>query len=124
MYDRRMLTWNTPEGAREFTSTPRSVLAKVVHDPREFPGVCRQTVTDAEGRVLDAQYVIDTSPLGSHMWRAIYPGWVVVYPNDPSTNMLQVQSGDDFLRWHEDGTLADEISDAEFGDYPGLDEGE
>jgi hypothetical protein len=54
------------------------------------------------------------------MWYSLHPGMVVVYPNDPSTNMLQVQWGEDFLRWHEDAALAQEIFDAEFGDYPGL----
>jgi hypothetical protein len=120
MYDKQTGTWTPPEGTREYTSTPRSVRAKVVHDPREFPGVCRRTVTDSTGRIVDSQWVIDTSPFGSHMWHALYPGEVVIYPNDPSTNMLQVQSGKDFLRWHADEDLADEIFDAEFGDYPGL----
>lgn len=97
----------------------------MVHDPREYPGVCVRTVTDGEGRLRERQYVLDTSPFGSHMWHPLYPGAVVVYPNDPSTNMLQVQSGKDFLRWHDDAALADEVFEAEFGEYPGLyDEGE
>jgi hypothetical protein len=112
--------WTAPEGAREFTTTPRSVLAAVVHDPREYPGVCHRVVTDSEGKVLDSQWVIDTSPFGNHMWHPLRPGDVVVYTNDPSTNMLQVQNGEDFLRWHEDSELRWEIFDAEWGEYPGL----
>ena len=117
MYDSKTGQWTAPEGAREYTTTPRSVRAKVVHNPREFPGACLRTVVDAEGKVLDKQYVIDASPFGSHMWSYLYPGAVVIYPNDPSTNMLQVQSGKDFLRWHEDAALADEIFEAEWGEY-------
>jgi hypothetical protein len=120
MYNKQRGKWVVPEGAREYKTAPRSVLAKVVHDPREFPGVHARVVYNEDGEVVERQYVIDTSPFGSRMWHTLYPGQVVIYPNDPSTNMLQVQSGTDFLRWHDDRELADEIFDAEFEEYPGL----
>lgn len=92
----------------------------MVHDPREFPGVHRQQVVDAQGTVIESRHVINIMPSSSAIWRAIHPGDVVFYPNDPSSNMLEVRSGADTLHWYEDPALAQEIFDAEFGEYPGL----
>lgn len=120
MSDRQKEQWQVPEGARTFTREPTSATLAVVHDPREFPGACVRTVTNGEGKVLERSYVIDTSPFGNGIWSVIRPGMVVFYPNDPSTNMLIVRSGEDTQHWYKDEALAEEIFEAEWGEYPGL----
>lgn len=91
--------WQVPEGAREYTTT-RSFYAVMVKDPATFPGVCKQQVVTLAGEVLDEWYVLETSPFGSNLWSRVRAGDFVIYPNDASTNMLQVQYGKDFVRWH------------------------
>jgi hypothetical protein len=123
-YDMKTGRWSAPAGARTFTNT-RQFKAVQVHNPKDFPGVAIEAVlplpdnppspnserVSLAGQVVEWRYVLNTHPYGSH-WVPIHCGDFVVYPEDPSTNMLRVQSGEDFMHWHRAEMTEDELDRA------------